>query len=75
MIFAGTNGLLDDLAVEDLLDFEKGLYDFMDSSYPQLGKEIAEKKALADALRGKVRKALEEFKAKFLAERKAAAKN
>jgi F-type H+-transporting ATPase subunit alpha len=75
IIFAGTNGLLDDLAVEDLLDFEKGLYDFMDSSYPQLGKEIAEKKALDDALRGKVRKALEEFKAKFTAERRAAAKS
>jgi F-type H+-transporting ATPase subunit alpha len=71
IIFAGTNGLLDDLPVEDLLDFEKGLYEFMDSSYPQLGKKIAEKKALDDDLRGETRKVLEEYKAKFVAEKKA----
>jgi F-type H+-transporting ATPase subunit alpha len=71
IIFAGTNGLLDDLAVEDLLDFEKGLYDFMDASYPQLGGKIAEKKALDDALRAETRKVLEEYKAKFAAEKKA----
>jgi F-type H+/Na+-transporting ATPase subunit alpha len=71
IIFAGTNGLLDDLPVEDCLPFEKGLYDFMDSSYPQVGKKVAEKKQLDDSLRAEVRKMLEEFKAKFVAEKKA----
>jgi len=42
----------------------------MDSSYPALGKHMIEKKQLDDALRGEIRKMLEEFKAKFLAERK-----
>jgi len=69
-IFAGTNGFLDDLPVEDCQVFEQALYEFMDSSYPTLGKEIVEKKQLDDALRGEIRKMLEEFKAKFLAERK-----
>jgi F-type H+-transporting ATPase subunit alpha len=69
-IFAGTNGFLDDLAVEDCLPFEQALYEFMDSSYPALGKEIVEKKQVDDALRAEIRKMLEEFKAKFLAERK-----
>jgi F-type H+-transporting ATPase subunit alpha len=69
-IFAGTNGFLDDLAVEDCLPFEQALYEFMDSSYPALGKEIVEKRQLDDALRAEIRKMLEEFKAKFLAERK-----
>ncbi len=69
-IFAGTNGFLDDLGVEDCQPFEQALYEFMDSSYPALGKQIVEKRQLDDALRGATRKMLEEFKAKFLAERK-----
>jgi F-type H+-transporting ATPase subunit alpha len=73
VIFAGTNGFLDDLAVEDCQAFERELYDFLDSSYPSLGKKIFEKKALDDALRAEMRKVLEEFKAKFVAERKAKA--
>src|SRR5437899_8022941 len=72
IIFAGTNGFLDDLAVEDCGPFEQRLYDFLDASYPALGKKIAEKKQLDDALRADIRKVLDEFKAKFLAERKAA---
>src|SRR5438046_331326 len=72
IIFAGTNGHLDDLAVEDCGPFEQRLYDFLDASYPALGKKIAEKKQLDDALRAEIRKVLDEFKAKFLAERKTA---
>jgi len=72
IIFSGTNGYLDDLAVEDCGPFELRLYDFLDASYPALGKKIAEKKQLDDALRADIRKVLDEFKAKFLAERKAA---
>jgi F-type H+-transporting ATPase subunit alpha len=69
-IFAGTNGFLDDLPVEDCQPFEQALCVFMDASYPALGKEIVEKKQIDDALRGEIRKMLEEFKAKFVAERK-----
>ena len=32
IIFAGTQGLLDDMPVEQLRDFEKGLYDYVDTS-------------------------------------------
>ncbi len=71
IIFAGTNGHLDDLAVEECLPFEQGLYDFLDSSYPGTAKKIAEKKALDDDLRSELGKVLDEFKAKFAAERKA----
>ncbi|HEV2351379.1 MAG TPA: F0F1 ATP synthase subunit alpha [Terriglobia bacterium] len=72
IIYAGTNGLLDDLAVEDCLVFEKSLYDFMDSSYPGLARQILEKKQLDDPLKAELKKVLEEAKAKYLAERKAA---
>ena len=70
VIFAGTNGYLDDLAIEDCLTFEAALYEFMDNSYPSLGRTLVEKKQIDDALRADIRKMLDEFKAKFLAERK-----
>ena len=73
IVFAGTNGFLDDLAVEDCQPFEAGLYEFMDSSYPSVGSRILEKKQLDEALRTEIRKMLNEYKAKFLAERKAKA--
>src|SRR3989442_548300 len=73
IIFAGTVGLLDDLAVEDCVPFEQALYEFVDASYPALLQKIREKKELNDALRQETRKALDEFKAKFIAERKAKA--
>ena len=65
IIFAGTNGYLDDLTVEDCRPFEQGLYDFMDSSYPDLGRAILQKKELDDALRQKTRQMFDELKAKF----------
>jgi F-type H+/Na+-transporting ATPase subunit alpha len=75
IIFAGTNGYMDDVPLEGCGSFETELYEFVDSSYPNLGKELAEKKQLDDALRAEIRKVLDEFKAKFLADRSAAKTN
>ena len=72
IIFAGTNGYLDDLAVEDCLPFEQGLFNFMDSAYPAVGKHLLEKKQIDDSVRAEVRKLLDEYKAKFIADRKSA---
>ena len=73
IIFAGTNGYLDDLEIEDCQPFEQGLYEFMDSSYPSVGSQIIQKKQIDEPLRAEIRKMLDEYKAKFLAERKAKA--
>ncbi len=70
IIFAGTNGYLDGLAARDCASFEKALYTFMDSSYPAVAKSILEKKNLDDALKADLKKMLDEFKAKFVAEKK-----
>jgi F-type H+-transporting ATPase subunit alpha len=70
IIFSGTSGTLDDLELEECGSFEAGLYEFLDSSYPSLGKELADKKQLDDTLRAEIRKVLDEFKTKFLAEKK-----
>jgi F-type H+/Na+-transporting ATPase subunit alpha len=72
-IFAGTNGYLDDLEVEECRSFEKGLYDFLDASYPSLGRKIFEKKQLDDSLRAEIQRMLDEYKKKFMAERETAA--
>ncbi len=73
IIFATTNGYLDDLAVEQCLPFEQALYEFMDTAFPQVGKQIVEKKELTEPLREEMRKMLDEFKAKFVADQKAKA--
>jgi len=71
IIFAGTNGYLDDLATEDCQSFERGLYEFMDNSFPSVGSRLVQKKQIDEPLRAEIRKMLDEYKAKFLAERKA----
>jgi F-type H+-transporting ATPase subunit alpha len=71
IIFAGTNGYLDNLEMEDCQPFEQGLYEFMDTSYPSVRSQLIQKKQIDEPLRAEIRKLLDEYKAKFLAERKA----
>jgi len=73
-IFAGTNGLLDDLAVEEVRAFEAALYEFLDNAHPGLLAELREKKALDDNLRAQIKKVLEEAKSRFKVEQSAQAK-
>jgi F-type H+-transporting ATPase subunit alpha len=68
MIFAGTNGYLDDLKVEDIRGFEVGLYKYLDSAQSQLLKDIIEKKTLDDDLKNRIKAALKEYKENYLAE-------
>src|ERR1700730_15394605 len=72
LIYAGTNGMLDDLEVEQIRLFESELYTFVDSAHPGLFQEIRDKKTLDDRLKPKVNAVLEEFKRRFVAERKEA---
>jgi F-type H+/Na+-transporting ATPase subunit alpha len=68
-IFAATNGYLDSLEVSDCLPFEQGLYRFLDNNHPGLGKMILEKRQLDDGLRAEIKKVLDEYKERFVAER------
>ncbi len=74
LIFAGTQGLLDDMEVSDLRDFEKGLYAYVDTANPGVLRAIDEKKVLDDDLRADMTKTIKEYKDRFAAERAAAAK-
>ena len=72
IIFAGTSGLLDDLAVEQIRPFEAELNRFLDSSQSALLQEIREKKALDDQLKAKLNTVLKEFKDRFVSQHKEA---
>jgi F-type H+/Na+-transporting ATPase subunit alpha len=67
MIFAGTNGFLDGVAITDIGRFERELYAFADAHYGSLLAKIAEKKALDDEIRDQLKQALAEFKDRFAA--------
>jgi F-type H+-transporting ATPase subunit alpha len=70
ILFAGTQGLLDDVEVKDLRAFEDGYYPFLDSAHPDILEDIAKKKALDDDLRKRLADAIKEYKQDFLAKLK-----
>src|SRR5687767_12342019 len=61
IIFAGTNGYLDAVAIPDLRTFETELYAFLETRHSEVLRGIAEKKQLDDELKGAVEAALKEF--------------
>ncbi len=66
LIFAGTKGYLDDVAVSQIREFEDGIYPFIEAKYPDLFEQIRSKKALDAELEEKLAKAINEFKANHL---------
>jgi F-type H+-transporting ATPase subunit alpha len=50
IIFAGTNGYLDAIPVADVLAFEVGLYEYIETRQPEVFRGIAEKKQLDNDL-------------------------
>jgi len=73
MIFAGTGGVLDDMAVEQVRDFEAELYRYVDATHPALLNTIMEKKVLDDALKAEMTKIIKDCKGAFMAEQQAVA--
>ena len=57
IIYAGVNGFLDDLPVEQVRKFEAELYRFVENSQPGVLADIREKKAIDDALKAKMESA------------------
>ena len=74
IIYAGTNGFLDDLPVDQVRDFEAELYKYVDATNPGLLRTIMEKKILDDNLKADLAKTIKECKETFVAERQAVAK-
>src|SRR6267143_790900 len=65
IIYAGTNGHMDSVALPDVRAYETELYRFIESRYPQLFGGIREKKQLDDELKSALEKAVTDFTADF----------
>ncbi len=73
IIYAASNGYLDAIDVEQARAYEIGLYQFLETSRPQVLTALAEKKQIDDDLKGALKEALTEFGKQFTAGRKVAA--
>ncbi len=71
IIFSGTSGVIDDLPVEQIRDFETEFYKYVETMNPGIFKAIAEKKVLDDGIKADLTRVLGEFKQKFVADRQA----
>jgi len=68
IIYAGNNGYLDDIAVEDVQRFEKAFLENVRAVHSDILSEIKSKGKLDDELEGKIKKAIEDFKETFVKE-------
>ena len=62
IIFAVTNGFLDDVPVAEIKAWEEGFRDFMGAGHPELAEEIRSRKVLSDDLAARLRAAVGEYK-------------
>ena len=65
VIFTGTSGLIDDVAVADVQRFEKGLIEFVRTRYSSLLVQISQKKQITDEARPELKRAIGEYKEQF----------
>lgn len=66
IIYAATNKYLLDVPVEDILTFEKELFEFLDTKYPDVPAAIRDEKEISDQTEQKLVQAIKEFKQQFM---------
>jgi len=69
IIYAATKQYLLDIAVEDVLAFEKGLFRFVDEKYPEVPAAIRDEKQISEETEKKLIQAIEEYKRNFIYEK------
>ncbi|TET13799.1 MAG: F0F1 ATP synthase subunit alpha [Dehalococcoidia bacterium] len=62
ILYAVTNGYLDDVPVNSVSSAEDAFYRFMETNHPEIGKAIASEKALSEGTEEALKKAIAEFK-------------
>jgi len=65
IIFAGTKGYLDNLPLDVLAKYEAGLYQFIESRYPDIFKTLQEERKVSDDLDQMMQKAFNEYGEEF----------
>ena len=63
VIFAGTNGFADNVPLDRMAQWQTDLIRYMETSFPEIGKDIVVKKAISDDNRAALTKALDGFRA------------
>ncbi|MDO4941948.1 MAG: F0F1 ATP synthase subunit alpha [Lachnospiraceae bacterium] len=66
IIYAATKKYLLDIDVADIMDYEKSLFTFIDTKYPEIFASIRDEKVISDATEQLLIKAIEESKKEFL---------
>jgi F-type H+-transporting ATPase subunit alpha len=61
VIFAGTQGYADKVPLDRMRAWETALLRYLEASYPEIGRDIAEKKRMSDETVAKLRSALDTF--------------
>jgi F-type H+-transporting ATPase subunit alpha len=69
VLFAGTQGYLDELQVPEIRAYEDGLHKYFASAQSALLSDLTEKKQIDDDVRAKLHAALKEYTENFKAER------
>ena len=68
IIYAGTKGFTDTVPIDAVAAYEKQLFEFVESKYPEILSKLRDEKAISDDLDAKMQQALNEFKDVFQAE-------
>ena len=66
IIYAGSQGILDDIPNEKIGEFEKGLMDHLDANHEEILKTISSSGEISDKTGKELKKAIEDFKKGFL---------
>jgi F-type H+-transporting ATPase subunit alpha len=72
-LYVATTGQMDAVAVGEVRRFERELLQFVETSHPAILKSIRDKKALDDAIKADIKKAVDAFRERFTAAVAAAA--
>jgi len=69
IIWASGNGYLDDIPTNLIAEFEKGMYEFMASDYPDVGHKLVSEGIISEEIGEKLKAGVEAFKKKFVADK------
>ena len=69
IIYAVTNGFLKDIPLNMVQEFQDELFEYVDSTHPEIGASIRDTKDLKDENKAAMNEAIGEFVKKFLAEK------
>ncbi|HEY7897145.1 MAG TPA: F0F1 ATP synthase subunit alpha [Gemmatimonadaceae bacterium] len=61
VIYAVTNGFVDEVPVAEIRDWERGFLQFMSAQFPQVGEKIRTEKVLSKDLEAELKRAIERY--------------